>query len=71
MFIHLSVCDLQNGRVDVSSIISRMLRSDIKTADSAVIMSQAHSQIKILSLLLDICKESGSKAHTLIRHSWL
>lgn len=52
-FIHLSVCDMQNGRFDVSSIIKRMLISEIKTADS-VIMNQTHSQINIFMFQWDI-----------------
>lgn len=57
MFIHLSMCDLQNGRFDVSSIINRILRSEIKTADS-VIMNQAHSQINTFIFIFDICAKN-------------
>lgn len=59
---YLSTCDLQNGRLELSSIIRCMPMSEINTADSVAAHS-THIKTIVLARKLDICEERGKKNH--------
>lgn len=57
---YLSTCDLQNGRLELSSIIRCIPMSEINTADSVAAHS-THIKTIVLARKLDICEERRKK----------